>query len=180
VKTDRTVVLNSVAWYTLPRTRSWHFEGGGDVFINDTPAAMEIDNPKCRIWIRHYNNENGQETPVAWAPIHLKAGTVWMLGWKSENLRRRVIIEKGGVFEMIGYQNYDVGRIRKDGDWPIFDVRGGQFSLAILRQSGSRLNRNLVWETRNGKTRKFTIGVNGDKNCALYSGYDPARYPSGH
>ncbi len=174
VTTDRTVVLNSVAWYTLPRATSWHFEGGGEVFINDTGAAMEVTNPRCRIWIRHYNNENGQEAKdLNWAPVHVKAGTVWMLGWKSENLRRRVIVEKDGVFEMIGFNNYDVGRIRKDGDWPIFDVRDGQFSCAVLSQSGSRHNRNLVWETRNGEKRVFDIPANGgSRDCALYAGYE--------
>jgi hypothetical protein len=175
VDTDRTVVLNSIRCFQWGPVTHWFIRGGGEVFINDTNADILVDDPKTRVWMRHYNAESKQDSTIPWANIMVKAGRLWVLGWKSESLKRRVIVEKQGAVEVIGFDNYSVSRKNLDGDWPVFEVKEGQFSFEMLTQSGRWHNRNLVWEHRNGETRKFTTEVNGGKNCMLYAGYDPAR-----
>ncbi len=184
VKTNRTVVIDSVQvvanrppgkgnppkYYPV----GFHLDGGGEVFIDNTGSSIEMDNPACRAWVRHYNSELGQESRNEIVPVHVEAGTLWMLGWKSENLMRRVIIEKGGVMEMIGFNNWEVGRSKKDGNWPIFDVIDGQLSVSSLVQRGSQSNVNIVWETRDGEKRVLDTSNNpGKKHFGLYSGYVP-------
>jgi len=69
----------------------------------------------------------------------------------------------------------DAGRERQlSGDWPIFEIIDGRFSCNLLDQFGSHRNRQLVWATRNGETRKLTIGNSpGRGNRPLYTGYKP-------
>ncbi len=197
VRTQRTVVLDSVRSNCekpqMPKappgqpknlppakyfTVGYYLMGSGDVFVNDTGTTLVVDNPRQHVWLRHYNSELGQG--AALVPVEVKAGSVWMLGWKSENLCQRVRIHKEGVMELIGYNNYEVSSTRqKDGDWPIFEVIEGQFSCSSLNQRGSQSNKNLVWETRNGATRKLTVKENpGNKNFGLYTGYDPRQLPA--
>jgi hypothetical protein len=189
IKTDRTVVLDSVRSQNerpempkappgqhkiLPPARYFtvgmFFQGGGEVFVNNTGTTLVVDNPKQRLWFRHYNSELGQGADGL-IPIDVKAGTVWLLGWKSENLVQRVRVHKEGVMELIGFNNYEFSATRrKDGDWPIFEIIDGTFSCNGLVQRGSQFNKNLVWETRNGETRKLTTESNpGIKNFPLYT-----------
>ncbi len=192
VRTARTVVLDSVRVKAdmpempkapegqpknLPPSKyfivGYFLMGSGDVFINNTGASMIIDNPQQRVWMRHYNSELGQGAAIV--PIEVKAGTLWVLGWKSENLVQRVRIHKQGTMEMTGYNNYEVSnRRQKDGDWPIFEIIDGRFSCNLLVQHGSQANRNLIWETRNGVKRALTIENNpGKRDFPLYTGYEP-------
>lgn len=183
VKTGRTVVISS----TRPRyqivgsgkdvrgvqKRIGHIlEGTGDVFMNDSPDGFLVNNPDQSVWIRHYNNEWGVNTPTI--PVQIKAGKVWMLGWKTENLAQRVKLEKEGSLEITGFNNYRWGKRWTDGDWPIFEIIEGDFSCNGLWQRGQQTNHNIVWETRNGETRKFTMDDNpGNRKCPLYTGYKP-------
>ncbi len=193
VRTHRTIVLNSVRVRAdqpprppTPKGQAkippparyfvvgYHLLGGGDVFIHDTGTPFLVDHPGQRVWVRHYNSELGQGAGSL-LPIEIKAGVVWLLGWKSENLRQRVRVHARGALELTGFNNYEVGvGPEKDGDWPLFEVRDGQFSCTLLTQRGSRFNRNLVWELRHGRKAVLTWqdGPEG-KNCSLYTGYDP-------
>ncbi len=186
VRTARTVVLDSVhAGHQIPgnikdkvergklKVVGFHLHGTGEVFISNTGTPFVVDNPKQRVWIRHYNAELGQNTPFE--PVVVKAGVVWILGWKSENLAKRVTVYKDGAAEVIGFNNYRVGKKVPDGPWPIFEVIDGQFSCDSLVQTGAQSNRVLVWETRGGKKRILDAPTNGGRNLSLYCGYDPAK-----
>jgi hypothetical protein len=178
VQTDRTVVLNSCDTFAQGTVTTWFLNGGGEVFISNTDARFAVNNPRARVWVRHYNAESNQDSTVPWANVMVKAGQVWVLGWKSESLKRRMIVEKGGAAEVIGFSNYCVASGNRDGDWPIFDVIDGQFGLVALTQAGSQHNKNIVWETRDGVKKVFDVPANGgNKNCVLYTGYDPAKVP---
>ena len=182
VRTGRTVILDSISpGYRIlgsskeqrgkQKVMSHFFEGTGDVFMNNDPMALEVTNPRQSVWIRHYNNEWGPNTPTV--PVQVRAGRAWILGWKSENLAQRVRVE-GGSLEITGFNNYRVGTKKNDGDWPIFEILGGSFSCNGLVQRGSQSNCNLVWETRDGETRKLTADNNpGKRQCPLYTGYKP-------
>ena len=195
VRTDRTVILDSVRSKAdqpqMPKpppgqpkimpplkycTVGFYLEGGGDVFIDNTGTTFVVNNPAQRVWLRHYNSELGQESHNQVVPVEVKAGRVWMLGWKSENLVQRVRVHPGAAMELTGFNNYEVGVKReKDGNWPIFEIIDGQFSCNLLTQRGSKLNKNLVWETRHGEKRVLTYedGPEG-RHCSLYTGYEPA------
>jgi hypothetical protein len=174
IETDRTVVMNGVRDFQWGPVTTWFFNGGGRVFVNNSHAGIQVNHPDARVWIRHYNAESNQDSTIPWANIQVKAGRVWVLGWKSESLKRRVIVEQAGAAEVYGFNNYDVSGKDKDGDWPIFEVKDGQFGFAVLNQRGNRVNRNIVWEWRGGERRVFDIEANGGRNRVLYAGYDPA------
>jgi len=186
VKSGRTVILSAVnpgvdrppgkGLASKYFAASLILEGTGDVFVNNSHGTMEVNNPAQKVWVRHYNSELGQESRNEFPAVHVKAGTLWMLGWKSENLMRRAIVEKAGAMELIGFNNYEVSnKLKKDGEWPIFEVLDGQFSVASLIQEGSQKNANLVWESRNGEKRILNEQSNGGKNLGLYTGYDSTR-----
>lgn len=162
-------------------------KGTGDVFMNDVPMPMLVDNPQQNVWLRHYNNESGPtkarnlKDAAEWErlrdakayELHVKAGTAWVLGWKSENLRQRAIVDKGGKLEVICFDNFSwtpKGR-KKDGDWPMFLVNNGDFALCGLMQHGNESNQNIVWETRDGETKKLTKESNGGLNVSLFTGF---------
>jgi hypothetical protein len=181
VRTGRTVVIDSVnSQPNRPPGKGnppkyfpvgFFFEGTGDVFVNNSATTFEVLSARQNVWLRHYNSELGSQAQRA--PVDVTAGAVWLLGWKSENLQQRVRVRKEGAMEVIGFNNYEVGvKVQKDGDWPIFEVIDGKFSCDLLSQRGAFSNLNLVWETRDGLTRKLTRTTNPDgKNCALYTGY---------
>lgn len=191
IRTNRTVVLNSVrAGFRLkdmvdengkkvrgePAFTGIYCKGSGDVFLNDTHCGVLVDNPKQGVWLRHYNSELG-----AWAkfpPIRVKAGSAWILGWKSEGHGQRVTVEKDGALELFGFNNYSQARKKPAIAWPLFEINGGRFSCNALVQEGSRGNPILVWETRGGEKKVFTTGANGGKNFGLYTGFKPARMSS--
>lgn len=184
VRTGRTVVLDSVnPGLEVPKHSSkdvsalykvvtgHHFSGSGDVFVNNDPRSFVVDNPRQRVWLRHYNCEEGQR--VDNIPVQVRAGQVWMLGWKSENLAPRVLVGKDGIFELTGFNNYTVGA-KRDASRPMFQIIDGQFSCALLVQRG-QVNTVLVQETRGGVARTLTVDNNpGKDDCGLYTGYDPA------
>jgi hypothetical protein len=146
-------------------------KGTGDVFMNDVPTPLLVDNPGQNVWLRHHNNESGAQQKAG--ELHVKAGTAWVLGWKSENLRQRVIVDEGGKLEVICFDNFSwtpKGR-KKDGDWPMFRVNNGDFALCGLLQHGNESNQNIVWETRDGVTKKLTKENNGSLNVSLYTGF---------
>jgi hypothetical protein len=192
VRTDRTVVLDSVrVQYELPqpwprpmpaeyRPVGFRLEGAGDVFINNTGSSFIVNNPRQHVWVRHYNSELGTEqgTQTERSPVVVQAGTLWMLGWKSENLARRVMVHRDGAMELTGFNNYEVSaRMRKDGHWPAFEIIDGQLSINMFVQRGSQRNYNMVWETRDGEMRKLTAdnNPNDSTDVSLYTGYVPAR-----
>lgn len=189
VRTDRTVVLDSVQvghpWPNprpkpLPRAYrpvGYHLEGGGEVFLNNCHSPIRVNHPEQRVWVRHYNSELGTDRHAYTdrTAVEVEAGALWMLGWKSENLARRIAVHEQGAMELIGFNNYDVGQFEKDGDWPIIEIIDGQFSCNLLIQRGSQVNENLVWETRADQTRKLTVESNpGGRALPLYTGYEPA------
>lgn len=187
VKTKRTVVMDSCRiGDRIPEglskekrgdymTMQLFFEGTGDVFLSNTHAPFEVDNPSQKLWSRHYNNERGRNAQVPY--LEVKQGVVWMLGWKSENLAPRVRVQSGGVMEITGFNNWEVSsKKKKDGPWPAFEVNDGQFSLNMFVQRGSQFNNEIVWETRNGKKLVLTSQNNPNgKACPLYTGYDPKK-----
>lgn len=191
IRTDRTVIIESSSGgYSIPlglskiergkyKTTAMRLEGVGDVFMSNVADSFVIDNPRQRVWIRHYNSELGESVPgpegrSPMVPVDVRAGMLWILGWKSENLTQRIRINEQGRMELTCFNNYSVSRNKKDGDWPIAEVIDGQFCLNQLVQRGREPNANIVWETRCGRTRKLTIEENpGGRNLPLYTGFDP-------
>jgi hypothetical protein len=53
----------------------------------------------------------------------------------------------------------------------MFRVNNGDFALCGLLQHGNESNQNIVWETRDGVTKKLTKENNGSLNVSLYTGF---------
>ncbi len=179
VKTSRTVVISSTRagypWASLGGVRGYPaftgltFEGTGDVFLNDVPAAFVVNNPKQQVWVRFFNDESGWWLKMPCVNVY--AGSVWILGWKSEAFNQRVLIKAGGRFEMFGYNSYSQSRKAKvaQEDVPIVENQGGRFSLINVAQRGVRKYDKLVQETLDGQTKVLTAGDNGGHDLGLYT-----------
>lgn len=167
VKTGRTVLLNRISAAGWRKNKRVHTEfianGAGDVFINDTGTSIVVKNPKQNVWMRHYNHE------AKTLAVTVEAGSLWILGWKSENLFQRAK-QNGGKFELFGFDSYEVGKDKAT--TPIVEINGGDFSAALTIQRGSRKYNTLFTETREGKKKALTAKEHPDHhNCLLYTGY---------
>jgi hypothetical protein len=184
VRTSRTVVLSSVEprwpWGSLKdeegnAVRGYEastnilLEGTGDVFLNDVQETIVVNNPRQNVWIRFFNDERGWW--LSMPTITVKAGSVWVLGWKSEAFNRRVLVEEQGRLEMFGYMSYSQTKKAAvpEEDVPIIDNQGGQISVINIAQRGVRKYAKLVAETLGGETRVLTAKDNGGADLGLYS-----------
>ncbi len=179
VKTSRTVVISSTSggypWDSLEGVRGYEaftgfrFEGTGDVFLNDTSTAFVVDNPEQNVWVRFFNDERGWWLKMPCVNVY--AGSVWMLGWKSEAFNQRVLIKEAGRFELFGYNSYSQTKKAPvpEEDVPIIDNQGGQFSVINIAQRGIRKYPKLVQETVDGQTRLLNAKDNGGHDLGLYT-----------
>ena len=162
IRTDRTVVLDTVMM--ARGVGKIICEGGGEVYLNTTSPDIVINNPKARVYARQFNHE------AKTLAVKLQQGSMWILGWKSENLGKRAEVGPGGRLEILGFNSSEIGKdIART---PIFEVTDGQFSVANIDQHSKAKHNELVRETRKGETRSLTSENNpqGFDN-SLYTGY---------
>ena len=150
IRTDRTVILDTV--FPQRYESSVVVEGAGDVFLINSGCRLVVNNPEARVWARHYNHEAKE------LALDVQAGSVWVLGFKSENLHQRAEVGPKGRLEILGLNSYEVGRDKAHG--PLVDVNDGRFSLVGLVQQGTAKHSQLVRETQRGVTRIFTVNGN--------------------
>jgi hypothetical protein len=181
IRSGRPVVLSAsgfgVSWHRIPKDiRGYDLppflvcEGAGDVFLNDCSVAMQIKNPKQRVYARFYNDE--RDWWFRKPSIDLYAGQLWILGEKSEGFLTRVH-QEGGACEVIGYNSYSQSRDYSKPSPPIFDIRGGDFAAVNTTQHGSKKYGTLVSETRDGETKtlRWKNDNLGGPDLGLYTSY---------
>ncbi len=179
VKTSRTVVISSTSaaypWESLGEVRGYEastgltLEGTGDVFLNDVSNAFVVNNPRQQVWVRFYNNETGWWLKMPCVNVY--AGSVWILGWKSEAFNRRVLIKADGRVELFGFNSYSQSKKAAvpEEDVPIIENQGGQFSVINLAQRGVRKYGKLIQETVDGQTKMLTSKENGSPDLGIYT-----------
>lgn len=162
IRTNRTVILDTVL---MVRSKDKIIcEGGGEVFLNTTSPDIVVNHPDARVYARQFNHETTN------LGVSVQQGSMWILGWKSENLGMRGEVGPGGRLEILGFDSYEVGR--DSAKTPIFNVTDGLFSIANLDQHGKTKYDELVRETRKGETRSFSAQQNPEgHNIGLYTGY---------
>ena len=171
IRTSRLVILESVYGHII-------VEGTGDVFINDLMGDVTIKNPAAHVWARKLNAEWGSTGTI----MNAQAGTLWILGFKSENEQMKINCTAQGIVELFSFLNYDVGAGRS---WPagvpLFRIQDGNFCAIDMQQvsHGAISDSLLVAETRGGVTRYLTKANNPDMyNCEMYTGFDPSKFKS--
>ncbi len=158
VRTDRDVIIDSVS---VRRGSQIVMEGAGRLFLHNTHAPVVVKNPDARVWARHYNHE------AKVLALDIQAGSMWVLGFKTENLHQRAKVGPEGRLEVLGFDSYEVGRDTATA--PIFQIDNGQFRVACLVQHGTRKFSDLVSVTREGQARTLTGSNNKDAfNCVLF------------
>jgi hypothetical protein len=151
--------------------------GGGDIFATDTPSSIHLQKKGQKLWTRQLNPEGTSDEGL----VRNEGGDLWALGVKHEGAGVRFRTSGGGRTEILGVFNYGPGI--KEGDLrPMFDVDGGSFSIAGLREItfGKHCWFVKVRERRGGETR--TLGSDkegGWIGWALYSGWRPGLVSSG-
>ncbi len=158
VRTDRDVIIDSVS---VRRGSQIIMEGAGRLFLHNTHAPVVVKNPKARVWARHYNHE------AKVLALDVQAGSMWVLGFKAENLHQRAKVGPQGRLEVLGFDSYEVGRDTTSS--PIFEVDNGQLRVACLVQHGSRKFDDLVRVSRDGDLRTLKRADNADGfDCVLF------------
>lgn len=164
--TSRSLVLSSMSLAVSGGKASYSNIGNGKLFIEDVvggPWKFE----RQKIWARQFNAEN--------KGVHISnnAGTLWVLGFKTERDGILVDTKAGGKTEIIGGLIYSTSDPKTT---PMFTNENSAVSLTIGECNFNRnFYFNLVTETRNGVMKELNRGAtpqrcNGSA-IPLYVGY---------
>ena len=125
--------------------------GGGDLFVTDCPARVELTKPGQRLWARHLNPEGDSDTGL----VVNRGGDLWALGVKHEGKGVRVAAA-GGRTELFGVFNYGPGLAADDArPWfDLTDAKLGVYGLRELNFGGHAWKRKVV-ERRGGTTKEL-------------------------
>ena len=124
--------------------------GGGDIFITDAPATLDLQKPGQKCWARQLNPEGTSDDGL----VKNNGGVLWCLGVKHEGKGVRFATRNGGKTEVLGLFNY--GGTKEENDpRPSFDIADASFSVAALREIAfdSHTALNKVSEKRGEETR---------------------------
>jgi hypothetical protein len=167
-KSNRTLILESVGVNGASGI-GFVDQGSGDVFATDVINVISVTNPQAHVWAWHYNAEGGTNRPK----LDVKAGTMWIFGWKDEGWCSSANLT-GGVTEIIGYMQYGF-----DSTFAQFEVTNASFSVAMgLKCYYGRGYTTLVRETRGGVTKNYLASANTQAgfptqyDLPVYCGYD--------
>lgn len=149
---DRTVVFRHLLGWTYRSS----VDAPGDLFVEDVVGGPVVfENQK--VWARHLDIEGDiEDRPGVEAKIVNDGGTVWILGFKTEDNGTHVITRNGGQTELLGALH-----VGGSTDLPRFSTENARFAAAVANGATS-----LVRETRNGKTRTGHFG-----NADLYTAF---------
>ena len=103
--------------------------GGGDIFVTDCPAAIELRGRGQRLWARQLNPEGDSDTGL----VQNHGGRLWALGVKHEGRGVRFLTDGGGQTEILGLFNY-APDIAQDDRRPAFEVIDAALSAAGVRE----------------------------------------------
>jgi hypothetical protein len=140
--------------------------GGGDIFITDCPARVELRAPRQRAWARQLNPEGSDDAGL----VRNHGGDLWVLGVKHEGAGVRFLNDNGGRTEVFGMFNYGPGLDAGD-TRPIVETDSSPFCLMGAREInfGGSSYPVKVREVRGGETRAIEGG--GWIGWAMYSGW---------
>jgi Pectate lyase superfamily protein len=134
-----------------------------DVFLEDLAGSIAINNPKAHVWARQLNPESPNINALN------NGGTLWILGYKTENYGIKIDTRSGGKSELLGAHVYTgFGRGDKA---TTFRITGSSATFAGVRDitfSGNGYS-NSVTEIRGSETRMLPRGKSWAA-WTLYSG----------
>jgi hypothetical protein len=144
--------------------------GGGDIFLTDCPAHVEIRSPRASVWARQLNPEGTSDRGL----VRNHGGRLWALGVKHEGAGVRFRNDNGAQTEILGMFNYGPG-VDADDPRPIIESDHAAFSLAGAREIvfGGHSFPVKVREARDGEVRQTEGG--GWLGWSLFSGWTPAQ-----
>jgi len=97
-----------------------------DVFLEDVAGSIEINNPKAHVWCRQLNPESSGINALN------NGGTLWILGYKTENYGIKIDTLAGGRSELIGAHVYTgFGRGDKT---TLFRIKDSSATFAGVRE----------------------------------------------
>jgi len=149
----RTLVLQHLLGFTYKST----VEKPGKLFLNDLVGGPFRLKPGQHVWARQLDIEGDiQSKPDVPARILNNGGTLWILGFKTEDEGTHIKTINGGRSELLGALH--VGGF---GSEPRYVTIDASFSAAVVKGG-----RNTVVEVRDGRTRRGEIG-----NADVYTGF---------
>ncbi len=124
--------------------------GGGNIFMTDCPATIDLQKPGQKCWARQLNPEGDSDLGL----IRNNGCDLWCLGVKHEGRGVRFATSNHGHTEVLGLFNYGGTDNEKD-PRPCFDIADASFSVAALREIAfnSHTVLNKVRESRSSETR---------------------------
>jgi hypothetical protein len=134
-----------------------------DVFLEDVAGSIAINNPKAHVWARQLNPESPGINALN------DGGTLWILGYKTENYGIKIDTRSGGKSEVIGAHVY-TGFGRGD-QATTFRITDSSATLAGVRDitfSGNGYT-NSVTEIRGSDVQTLPRGKSW-ASWTLYSG----------
>lgn len=142
--------------------------GGGDVFLTDCPAHVEVRHPKASVWARQLNPEGTSDRGL----VRNHGGALWVLGVKHEGAGVRFRTDQGARTEILGMFNYGPGVDAED-PRAIVEADQSAFALAGAREIvfGGHSFPVKVREVRGAEVRQTEGG--GWLGWSLYSGWSP-------
>jgi hypothetical protein len=123
-----------------------------DVFLEDVAGTVAISHPAAHVWARQFNPEDPGINALN------NGGTLWILGFKTENYGVKIDTRRGGHSELIGAHVY-TGFGHGDRS-TTFLVRNGAATFAGVRDitfSGNGYT-NSVSEIRDSESRVLPRG----------------------
>jgi len=145
--------------------------GGGDIFATDTPSTIHLQKKGQKLWARQLNPEGTSDEGL----VRNEGGDLWALGVKHEGAGVRFRTSGGGRTEVLGVFNYGPG-IREGDLRPMFDVDGGSFTVAGVREITFGTHAWFVKVCERRGDEKRTLGSDkegGWIGWSLYSGRLP-------
>ena len=134
-----------------------------DVFLEDLAGSIAINNPKAHVWARQLNPESPNTNALN------AGGTLWILGYKTENYGVKIDTLAGGKSELIGAHVYTgFGRGDQATTFRITDSSATFAGVRDITFSGNGYV-NSVTETRGPDTRTLPRGKSW-ASWTLYSG----------
>ncbi len=140
--------------------------GGGDIFMTDCPASVEMRSPGQSLWARQLNPEGTTDTGL----VRNHGGRLWVMGVKHEGAGVRLVNDNGGEMEVFGMFNYSPG-LEADDPRAAIETDESPFCLMAAKEVhfGGSSYPVKVRETRGGVTREVGEGM----AWAMYTGWAP-------
>jgi hypothetical protein len=140
--------------------------GGGDIFMTNTPAQIHLKKKGQNLWARGLNPEGTTDDGL----VQNEGGNLWVLGSKTEGKGKRYKTSGGGKSELYGCYEYSNTPVEDQDERPMFEVIDGSLSVAATREvcfTGKPFVIKLI-ETRGTETKRLKRG-DSDGTISLLS-----------